>query len=247
MNYRTSFPKIIAHQGLCVNGNKNTIPAFKAAKDAEIEMIEMDVHETRDGHFMVFHDDALHPGLPSWNQLTYAQVQALTAGDDRAPKLEDCLNAIGSLAVNIEIKHCRSVTSLVRTLSASKPPPGSVVSSFNYALLKQMHAAGVQLPLLLLVSLDRRQTLTQNLRNASICIAPYFLPKFLDGLAVHYMLAHKTMIKILQPKGVTVFVWTVDDPNQMRKFISLDVDGIVTNDPQQLQALKAETNINYAI
>jgi glycerophosphoryl diester phosphodiesterase len=117
-----------------------------------------------------------------------------------------------------------------------------VVSSFNYVLLKQLHAGGIQLPLLLLVSLDRRQPLSQNLRNASICIAPYFLPKFLDGLAVHYMLARKTMIKILQPKGATVFVWTVDDPNQMRKFISWDVDGIITNDPQQLQALKSERN-----
>ena len=244
MNYRTSFPKIIAHQGLCVNGHKNTIPAFKAAVDAKIEMIELDVHETRDGHFIVYHDDALKPGMQPWSRLTYTQVQDLTGGDDRAPKLEDCLSAIGPVAVDIEIKHCRNVANLVRTLSALKPSPGSVVSSFNNSLLKQMHAGGIPLPLLLLVSLDRRQTLTQNLRNASICIVPYFLPKFLDGLAVHYTLSHKIMINVLQRKEATMFVWTVDDPKKMRKFISLGVDGIITNDPQRLQALKTEINRN---
>ncbi|MBU0988140.1 MAG: glycerophosphodiester phosphodiesterase, partial [Proteobacteria bacterium] len=110
----------------------------------------------------------------------------------------------------------------------------SVVSSFDYDLLKRLHAAGVRLPMLLLVSLSRRRTPAQFLRNASLALVPQLLPRFLSGAAIHYSLAHKIMISAMQRRGGTVFVWTVDNVELMKKFISLGVDGIITNDPDKL-------------
>jgi len=240
MDHRKPFPKIISHQGLRVKGITNTIPAFKAAVAAKTDMIEMDVQETRDGHFIIHHDISLNRDAPPWGNLSYAQVLYRTGRDDRAPKFCDCLDAIGTVPVDLEIKSCRSVTNIVRELSAAALPPGSVLSSSNYDLLKRLHAAGTLLPLYLIVSLHHRQTRWQNFRNVAFCIAPHWLPKFLSGVAVHYRLAYKTMIKVLQSKGAGVFVWTVDSPEQMRKFILLGVDGIITNNLHRLQAFAKE-------
>lgn len=237
MDNTKRFPKIIAHRGLCSQHLENTIPAFKAAIDAKVEMIELDVHETRDGQLIVFHDNALNPHTPPWGNLTHAQVQDITSHDDCPPILFDCLKTIGFTPVDIEIKSYVNIANLVKELEASSPPPGSVISSVDLHLLKRLHATGVKLPLLLIVSISMQRTMAQNFRNASFCIAPQLLPKFLDGVAVNHQLAHKPFIKGLQRNGRTVFVWTVDEQTTMEKFISWEVDGIVTNYPERIQDL----------
>ena len=101
MNYRKPFPKIISHQGLRVNGLTNTIPAFKAAAAAGADMIEMDLHETRDGNFIIYHDNRIDRQAPPWDSLTYSRVLDLTGGDERAPKLSAVLAAAGPLPIAI--------------------------------------------------------------------------------------------------------------------------------------------------
>ena len=234
------FPKIIAHRGFSAQHIENTIPALKAAVSAKAEMIEMDVHETRDGNFIVHHDNSLNNDTASWSSLTYEQVQNLTDHDERAPLLSDCLKAIGSTPVNIEIKSYVNTISLVNKLNASSLSPGSVISSYDFYLLKLLHAKGVILPLILNVAISNRLTWGKNIRNAYLCLAPKLLPKFLDGLSVHYNLAHKSLIKCLQGKGSTIFVWTVDEIARMKKFIYLGVDGIITNYPDRLQELRSQ-------
>jgi glycerophosphoryl diester phosphodiesterase len=238
LDHINHFPKIIAHRGFSARHIENTIPAFKAAVSAKVEMIEMDVHETRDGNFIVHHDNSLNQNTPSWSNLTYEQVQNLTDHDDRAPLLSDCLKAIGSTPVNIEIKSYVNTVSLVNKLKASSLSPGSVISSYDYNLLKLLHTKGVILPLILNVAISNRLTWGKNIRNAYLCLAPQLLPKFLDGLSVHYSLAHKFLIKCLQSKRSTVFVWTVDELARMKKFVSLGVDGIITNYPDRLYELR---------
>ena len=157
------FPKIISHRGVCRRHIENTIPALKAAKDENVEMIEMDVHETGDGRFIVYHDARLNPDTPPWRNLTYPQVQAVTGHDDRAPLLSDCLEAIRPVPVNIEIKHIRKVDNFVRELEASPFSRGSVVSSSHVNLLERLHMGGLRLPLMLVVSISRRRTLGQNI------------------------------------------------------------------------------------
>ena len=232
------FPKIIAHRGVCRRQIENTIPAFKAAKDAKVDMIEMDVHETGDGRFIVVHDGRLDPDTPPWRNLTYPQVRAVTGHDDRAPLLSDCLAAIRPVPVNIEIKHFRSPDNFSKELDASPISEGSVVSSSHVSLLEGLHRRGPGLPLMLVVSISRRRTLKENMRNAAWCIVPGLLPGFLDGAAVHHKLLRKSFVRSLHRRGRRVFVWTVDDRRDMEKFISWKVDGIISNCPHRLQALK---------
>lgn len=238
MSLLQQFPKIISHRGMVVDGLTNTIPAFEAAVAAGAEMVEMDIHETRDGHFVVFHDDAPAPDAPPWSAMTYRRVRKMTAGSDRAPELGACLEALNPVPVDMEIKTCRNVDNLVRRLSELAPCSGSFASSFDVNLLKKMHLAGARLPLVLIVSLSWRHAPGRIFKNLLLCLVPQMLPGFLRGAAIHYELAGKFMIKALQRKGLAVYVWTVDREDQMKKFDLLGVDGTVTNYPRRLQALR---------
>jgi glycerophosphoryl diester phosphodiesterase len=231
------FPKIISHRGDCRRHIENTIPALKAAKDENVEMIEMDVHETGDGRFIVYHDECLSPDTPPWRNLTYSQVQAVTGHDDRAPLLSDCLAAIRSVPVNIEIKHIRKADNFSKELDASPISEGSVVSSSHINLLERLHLGGLGLPLMLIISISRQRTLKENMRNVVWCIFPRLVPGFLDGATVHHKLLRKTFLSSMQRRGGSVFVWTVDDRKDMEKFIAWKVDGIISNYPHRLQAL----------
>ena len=159
------FPKIISHRGVCRRHIENTIPALKAAKDENVDMIEMDVHETGDDRFIVVHDARLSPDTPPWRNLTYPQVQAVTGHDDRAPLLSDCLAAIRPVPVNIEIKHFRKADNFSKELEASPISEGSVVSSSHVDLLERLHTGGLGLPMMLVVSISRRRTLKENMRK----------------------------------------------------------------------------------
>src|SRR4051812_29652089 len=49
-----------AHQGGAYTFNANTIKRFKTAKDQGVDLIETDLHLTKDGEVIVYHDDKLN-------------------------------------------------------------------------------------------------------------------------------------------------------------------------------------------
>ena len=51
--------KIIAHRGVSGLERENTCAAFIAAGNRSYYGIETDVHVTKDGKFIVFHDDSI--------------------------------------------------------------------------------------------------------------------------------------------------------------------------------------------
>jgi len=207
-----------------------------AAVAEKAEMIEMDVHETRDGRFIVHHDNTLDPDAPPFRELTYGQIQHLTEEDDRCPLLSDCLKAIGSMPVDLEIKSCINVTRLSRELLKSTPP-GSFVSSFDLSLLKHLHREKFRLPMIFLINLSIRQRLKHNVRNALFSVFPQLLPDFLDGVALDHRIARNASIRAYKRYGSKVYVWTVNTRKDMEKFTSSGVDGIITDRPDRLREL----------
>ena len=52
-------PKMIAHRGLSGLERENTCAAFVAAGNRSYYGIETDIHRTKDGQYIVYHDDNL--------------------------------------------------------------------------------------------------------------------------------------------------------------------------------------------
>src|SRR5436190_23276819 len=86
----------IAHRGARTFAPENTIAAIDKAVELSADMVEIDVHLSRDGELVVIHDLT--------EDLTLTEIQRR---DPRIPTLTDCvIRAHGlSMLVNIEIKN----------------------------------------------------------------------------------------------------------------------------------------------
>ncbi|MDE2723182.1 MAG: glycerophosphodiester phosphodiesterase family protein, partial [Gemmatimonadota bacterium] len=51
--------EVIAHRGGWRLWPENTLYAFQHAVDLGVDMLEMDIRSTKDGHIVVFHDETV--------------------------------------------------------------------------------------------------------------------------------------------------------------------------------------------
>ena len=110
-------PIIVGHRGAQGLAPENTLAAFRAAADLNIDGVEFDVMRTADGHLVVFHDDEVERttnGSGLIYDLTLAQVKALDAGShfdprfvgERVPTLEELFDFLKGtdLLIFLELK-----------------------------------------------------------------------------------------------------------------------------------------------
>ena len=94
---------IQAHRGASAYAPENTLPSFQLAVDMGADGIECDIHLSKDGRFIVCHDDKVDRtsnGTGSISDLTLAEIKALDFGakfdakfaGTSAPTLEEMLD-----------------------------------------------------------------------------------------------------------------------------------------------------------
>ena len=84
--------EIIAHRGYRVVAPENTLPAFEAALAYDIDMLETDVHRTKDGYLVVIHDETVDRttnGTGLVKELTLAEIKMLDAGSYKQPMMNN--------------------------------------------------------------------------------------------------------------------------------------------------------------
>lgn len=222
---------VIAHRGASAAFPENTLAAFEGAQAMGADGVELDVRRTGDGRGLVHHDATLPDGR---------LLVDLDAGDlpDHVPHLRPALDACAGIMVNVEIKNVRidpdfdpeeSMAALVvDTLREAGRIDDVVVSSFGLACIDRVHQLEPSLRTAWLV-VDRGDHAALIDRAAASGhrgihpIAPMVDPAFVER-------AHAA--------GLFVNVWTVDDPDAIRRLAAMGVDGVVTNVPDvALEAL----------
>lgn len=144
----------IAHRGYSERYPENTIPAFLKAAECGAEMIEFDVHLTRDGHTVVIHDndvDRTSDGSGFVKDMTLRELKELDfnflkishLGRIPIPTLEEVIDAVPEhVLLNIELKNCpykydgieESVIAILKKKNASQRV---IVSSFDHFALEK--------------------------------------------------------------------------------------------------------------
>src|SRR5262244_924500 len=114
----------IAHRGGALLAPENTLPAFRAAVERwQTDMLELDVHATRDGELVVSHDPTLQRCTDGEGRIgdhTLDQIQQLDAGFHfspdggrttpfrgravRIPTFREVLRAFPRMRLNVEVK-----------------------------------------------------------------------------------------------------------------------------------------------
>jgi len=229
---------VIAHRGASAYAPENTLPAFELAARQGADMIELDVQRSADGVLVVFHDDTTE----RWDgrarlasDCTLAELLALDIGGAKVATLaETCAFAREQgMRMNVELKGAGFGAEVARMLRAERVEELVLISSFVERALAEFAAANPQLPRAYLMGTE-----TYDLAVRAREAWPFGALQRTGATAWHpsYELPLLTLlIPRVRRAGFQVNVWTVDDPQWMRKLLKLDVDGIITNTPDVLR------------
>ena len=246
-------PYVIAHRGISGRYPENTLVAFQRAVEAEVDWIEFDVHTTADGVVIVSHDttaDRCTDGHGYFKTMTLQQVKQLDAGrwfseefaGTRIPTFEEALDLLGDGRVRlcIEIKgddtgdYLRTAWGTVGLLKKRGLLRYVVIASFNIECLR---AVKMWEPLLG-TSLDPSPqdgscTPWELCQQVLMCSA---------SMQHYYETLTPELIQEAHGHGFTLWTWTVNEPDDMRRMIDMGVDGIMTDYADVLRAIVDETN-----
>lgn len=222
---------ILAHRGARGRSAENTLGAFEHAIKIGASWIELDVR-LHGKALLVFHDLRLErctngSGRVSGRSLRY--LRGLDAGGgERIPLLGEVLDRVNRRArINIELKTgrgtARAVAELLkRYFERGWQPQDFLVSSFLLPELREF-----------------RRRLPQVPRGVLLCGVPLDLAACATKLgaavvALDQDFAGPDLIKDAHRRGLKVFVYTVNRPDDIPYLKKTGVDGIFTDYPERV-------------
>jgi glycerophosphoryl diester phosphodiesterase len=249
-------PLVFAHRGGCDLGPENTIAAFDLGLAAGADGLECDVHLSADGIPVVCHDDLLDRTTGAAgpvSALTAAELARVDAGcrfrtaagdtpfahqGVGIPTLRDVLQRYGRTRVIVEMKEDtarmgQAVADVVRAAGAADR-----VCAAGYGL-SALDSARAALPELATSGShpEVRLALYRSWAGWPVRHAPYGgyqVPEHAGGLRV----VSRRFVRQAHAAGLKVQVWTVDQPDHMRRLLAWGVDGLITNRPGVAVALR---------
>jgi glycerophosphoryl diester phosphodiesterase len=225
---------VIAHRGASAYAPENTIAAFDLARRQGADMIELDVQPTADGALAIFHDDTTE----RWDgqdrpvaRCTLADLQALDIGGERVTTLEETLAFAREtgMALNVELKTAGVGARCAALLRQFGLVEQTVVSSFVHTALRELAAAD---PAVRLGYLMGTRSYRPDIRARELW--PFLALRSVRAAAwhpSHELPAMLPIIPLVRRAGYAVNVWTVDDPDLMRRLVAAGASGIITNRP----------------
>lgn len=254
-------PLAFAHRGGARLWPENTLLAFRGAIGLGCRYIETDVHQSRDGEIVVFHDHRLERttnGSGFVRDHTLAELERLDAGARftadggrsfpwrdqgvRIPTLAEAVKLGSDVCFNIEIKErARDLpAALWRFIEREALHDRVLVAAFEDSLLDEFrrHSGGS-----VATSASRNEALA--FFAASRVRAQALVPVRYDALqlpAQHGALTvvDRALLRAAHARDLAVHVWTIDDPAEMRRLVELGADGIMSDRPDLLLELASD-------
>ena len=238
-----------AHRGGAGAWPENSMPAFQGAVDLGYRYIETDVHATRDGVLLAFHDDHLDRVTDSAGciaEMDYADVKkARIAGTEPIPLMAELLSSWPELRINIDPKRDNAAAPLIKLLKDSGALERVCVTTFS-----GRRTAGIREALGPRLCTGTGPLSTGRLRFSSWAgPAGFLFGGFVEGCAqipvAQYgiRLVDELLVGRAHELGLQVHVWTIDDEAEMRRLADLGVDGIMTDEPALLRTVLMEKGL----
>jgi len=240
---------ITAHRGASGHAPENTLSAVRKALETGVDRIEVDVQQTSDGVVVCMHDARLDRTTDRKGKVakkTYAELKQVHAHgafpkdfpNEPVPTLEQVFELMdGKTQLVIEIKAGHStypniedhVVDLIHRFKAGK---WAVIHSFNDRVLHLVHQKYPDIRLQKLFVWYRGGFML-DFRLHRAKLSDY---DFCEGFGISRTAADRKLIEQIHSLGKQVHVWTVNDPEEMRRLIEMGVDGIISNYPDRVKA-----------
>ncbi|MFI0980496.1 glycerophosphodiester phosphodiesterase [Streptomyces sp. NPDC021093] len=213
----------IGHRGVMGVEPENTLSSFRHAQQAGMDVIELDLHLSKDGGLVVMHDadvDRTTDGHGPVSAMSLAELRALDAGGgQQVPLFEEVLDAV-SAPLQAEIKDVAAARALAEVMHRRSLAERVEVLSFHDEALA-------------LIS-----TLLPGVRTA--LVAQFYGPEVVDRAlavgagAVVVELQRLTLetVRRAHAEKLRVIGWVVNTPEELRLAHALELDGVTTDFPE---------------
>ncbi len=248
-------PLRFGHRGSNLLWPQNTMVAFQWAMDLGLRYLETDIHATRDGRVVAFHDDRLDRltdgrglvGDRDWEELRTLDAAyhfapergyPLRGTGVRIPLLEEVLATFPRCLLNLDLKQAGIEGLLAAELARLEAEERVLVASFHDGRLTRFrHASG------------GRVATSAGPREVIAALTAARLGRPVVGAADAFQVPERSgpirvvggrFLEAAHRAGKQVHVWVVNDPADMHRLLDLGVDGIVTDRADLLLQVLAE-------
>ncbi|MFF8864180.1 glycerophosphodiester phosphodiesterase [Streptomyces sp. NPDC015139] len=218
MNFLT-----IGHRGVMGVEPENTLRSFVAAQHAGLDLIELDLHLSKDGALVVMHDaevDRTTDGTGPIAEKTLAELRALDAGrGERVPVFEEVLDAV-SAPLQAEIKDVAAARALAEVMHRRDLVGRVEVSSFHDDAVAEI------------------ARLVPGVRTA--LVASRYGPDVVDravavGAGAVCLNIRRLTLEVVErarESGLRIIGWVVNTQEHLRLVRALELDGATTDYPE---------------
>jgi glycerophosphoryl diester phosphodiesterase len=249
-------PWVVAHRGGAALAPENTLEALRRAKELGVDVLEMDLRFTADGEIVLMHDatvDRTTNGQGRVADLTLAELRTLDAGhrfEDEAgrfpfrgrgftvPSFPEVLRQFPNARLNVEMKDFTPVQAraLCKLLVEHEAGDRVLVSAFPRKSMAAFReacpsvATGATRPEAIAFYCLNRVGLGRVFRSPAVTMQ---LPPRFRGRTV----VTPRLLSAAREGNRPVQVWTVNSGAEMKRFLEMDVQAILTDRPDRLLAL----------
>lgn len=223
-------PLVVGHRGAAHLAPENTLSSFRRALADGADLLECDVHLSRDGQVIVMHDETIDRTANPHSPLRAGAIADLTSEelgrvrlqhDEHIPTLEQLLD-LTTVPLFIEVKvpeAARAVGELLAQLEEGSTQAASTVISFHAEALAEIRRTSPDTPVSYLVKAVDEQALATARELGAAAIGPA-----IDGLSLAAAAA-------VREAGLGLHPWTVNTEEQLAIALACEVDSITTDDP----------------
>jgi glycerophosphoryl diester phosphodiesterase len=229
---------LLAHRGLSQHRSdidENSLAAFEEALEHGATHIESDVHATKDGVAVLFHDDDLErvAGLPlKISEITFTELTEIPLiHGSKVPSLQQVLERFPELKLNLDVKSEAGCEATAKVINQRKAHNRVLISSFSRA---RKLATVKLLTKPCATSSSSIEVLGLWLCNLMFGIGFSVIAKNFDAIQIprsfgFLRLDTPGFIARARRCGLEVHFWTVNDPAEGKLLIDLGATGIVSD------------------
>lgn len=234
-------PAIAAHRGGARLWPENSLTAFRGALGLKADLVELDVHQTRDGEVVVVHDPTLErttTGRGAVRDLTWAELAAVTVrgtAEERLPRLAEVLALLqpAPAGLLLEIKagpggdrYPGIEERVLGLVEAAGLAPRTTVMAFDWRILERLRALSMSIRLTGLLS-QRGAERMGGIGSAALRLRALGV----NDLGIEQTLLTPAAVSAARDAGLSIGVWTVNEPEELRRALAAGVDYVTTDRP----------------
>ena len=247
-----SVPLLAAHRGGSLLWPENSLLAFRSAVALGADYLEFDVQRSLDGQIVVIHDPTLErttTGSGPVRERTLADLKTLRLKDRTGAVTEETLPTLDEVAA-IAARGARRMLVEIKVDERHQRYPGIEEQVLGILDRHGMGASAV------VMAFEPETWLRARALRPDVTAGALYSPGTLramgstvprelaaartagvGGVGLHQALVDAETVAACRRAGVTLAVWTVNEPGALRRFIDLGVGIVITDRPDLAKAL----------